>query len=290
MSLTNEIRAEINDRLGVNIIKTENLSGGCISNAFKISTEDGDDLFLKINDNVPPDMFKAEANGLNELQKTHAIRVPAAKIYSEKYIVTEFIKTGKKSINFFQNFGRNFALLHKYKGYSFGFYEDNYIGSNPQKNLADNVEARNWIAFYLNKRLRFQLSLCEKKGYATDELKRYFTKLEDKISDIIIDSHEEPSLLHGDLWSGNYMVGENGEACIIDPAVYYGNREADLAMTKLFGGYPNEFYKSYNEAYPLDDGWEHRENIYMLYHILNHLNLFGRSYYSQVISLLKYYL
>ncbi|HSD64793.1 MAG TPA: fructosamine kinase family protein [Ignavibacteriaceae bacterium] len=290
MSFKNEIRTELNHRLGVNIIKTENLSGGCISNAFKISTEDGRDFFLKINDNVPTDMYKTEANGLYELQKSNAIRVPEAKIYSGRYIVTEFIKTGKKSIKFFQNFGRNFALLHRYKGYSFGFYEDNYIGSNPQKNLADDFEARNWNAFYLNKRLRFQLSLCEKNGYATNELKRDFTKLEDKISDIIIDTHEEPSLLHGDLWSGNYIIGENGEACIIDPAVYYGNREADLAMTKLFGGYPQQFYESYNEAYPLDDGWEYRENIYMLYHVLNHLNLFGRSYYSQVLSLIKYYL
>ena len=101
---------------------------------------------------------------------------------------------------------------------------------------------------------------------------------------------EKPSLLHGDLWAGNYIVDENGRACLIDPAVYYGNREADLAMTKLFGGFTKEFYNSYNEFYPLKDGYDYRENIYKLYHVMNHLNLFGSSYYQQALSLIKFYL
>jgi fructosamine-3-kinase len=114
-------------------------------------------------------------------------------------------------------------------------------------------------------------------------------QLEKKIEGIIGDSVESPSLLHGDLWGGNYIIDENGLACLIDPAVYYGHREADLAMTKLFGGFSNEFYNSYNECLPLIEGYEYRENIYKLYHVLNHLNLFGNSYYSQAISLIKYY-
>ena len=122
------------------------------------------------------------------------------------------------------------------------------------------------------------------------ELRNLVSKLEENIEGIISNNNEKPSLLHGDLWSGNYIDDENGSAVLIDPAVYYGNREADLGMTKLFGGFSSEFYKSYNEAYPLPDGFDYREKIYMLYHFLNHLNLFGGSYYSQAISLIKFYI
>ena len=120
-------------------------------------------------------------------------------------------------------------------------------------------------------------------------MRKGISKLENKISEIIGDTNEKPSLLHGDLWGGNYMVDETGSAVLIDPAVYYGHREADLGMTKLFGGFGSEFYQSYNEEFPLQDGFEYRENIYKLYHVLNHLNLFGVGYYSQAMSLIKYY-
>lgn len=290
MSLNERIKKEIEERLGTVIRKTENLGGGCINNAQKIITESGKKYLLKMNNNAPTDMFRTEAHGLNELQKADAIRVPGAKIFAGKYLVTEFIESGKKTDSFFRDFGKQFADLHKYKSSSFGFYEDNYIGSTPQKNLTDGNEKRNWKEFYFNKRLLFQLLLCEKNGYAEPDLKNSFGQLESKIEDILKGSEEDPSLLHGDLWSGNYMVDEKGNPCIIDPAVYYGHREADLAMTKLFGGYPEEFYSSYNDNYPLKDGWQYRENIYKLYHVLNHLNLFGRGYYSQAVSLIKFYL
>ena len=120
-------------------------------------------------------------------------------------------------------------------------------------------------------------------------MRKGISKLENKISEIIGDTNEKPSLLHGDLWGGNYMVDETGSAVLIDPAVYYGHREADLGMTKLFGGFGSEFYQSYDEEFPLQDGFEYRENIYKLYHVLNHLNLFGVGYYSQAMSLIKYY-
>ncbi len=288
MSLSDKIKTDIENQTGILILKSENLSGGCISNAYKITSDEGEKFFVKINEHTPPDMFKKEAHGLKELQNAGAIRVPQVTLATEYYLVEEFIEEGTKSGNFFEDFGRNFAQLHKYNGSSFGFYEDNYIGSTPQKNLNENNTG--WVEFYFTKRLLFQLTLCESNNLATDELRKSFAKLENKISDILTGSEEEPSLLHGDLWSGNYMVDKNGNACLIDPAVYYGHREADLAMTKLFGGYPKEFYTSYNESYPLKDGWEYRENIYKLYHVLNHLNLFGRSYYSQALSLIKFYL
>jgi fructosamine-3-kinase len=290
MSLNDKIKKEIESRLGTVIIKSQSLSGGCINNAQKIITESGKSYLLKLNSSAPADMFEKEAHGLNELQKANAVRVPDAKIFSANYLVTEFIESRYKSNTFFSDFGRQFADLHRYTNSSFGFYEDNYIGSTPQKNLADGTEIKNWTGFYFNKRLLYQLRLCEKNGYADAELRDGIHKLENIIEEILQGSEEEPSLLHGDLWSGNYMVDENGNPCIIDPAVYYGHREADLAMTKLFGGYPEEFYRSYNENYPLKDDWQYRENIYKLYHVLNHLNLFGRGYYGQALSLIKFYL
>jgi protein-ribulosamine 3-kinase len=290
MSLSDKLKSELERRLGAAIIKAESISGGCISNAYKIKTEDKKTFFLKINNSTPPDMFETEAHGLDELRKPGVIRVPAAEIFSDNYIVTEYIETGRKSRRFFEDFGRNFAELHYHQGGIFGFYEDNYIGSNRQLNKPESEEDEDWTEFYFKKRLLFQLRLCERNGYATQELINYFNEIENKISYILAGSEEDPSLLHGDLWSGNYMVDEKGNACLIDPAVYYGHREADLAMTKLFGGYPEAFYKSYEENYPLKEGWEYRENIYKLYHVLNHLNLFGTSYYPQAVSLIRFYL
>ncbi len=290
MSLPERLKKDIGNRLGSSIRNIKDLSGGCISSAYQIIMESGEKYLLKSNNNPPVDMFAKEAHGLNELQKADAIRVPGAKIFSENYIVTEFIESGRKSRTFFDVFGKQFADLHRYKGSAFGFYEDNYIGSNPQKNTTDGNEDKHWTEFYFNKRLLFQLMLCEKNGYATEELRKDFGSLENKIGEILKGSEEEPSLLHGDLWSGNYMVDDKGDPCIIDPAVYYGHREADLGMTKLFGGYPAEFYMSYNESFPLKEGWEYRENIYKLYHVLNHLNLFGRGYYAQAVSLIEFYL
>src|SRR3990170_4265627 len=130
----------------------------------------------------------------------------------------------------------------------------------------------------------------KKNGNVNSNFRKCFNQLENKIENILSGKIEKPSLLHGDLWAGNYLVDENGRVCLIDPAVYYGNREADLAMTKLFGGFTKEFYDSYNELYPLEDGYEYRENIYKLYHVLNHLNLFGSGYYQQALSLIKFYL
>ena len=234
-------------------------------------------------------MFITEAHGLQELNKAAAIRVPEVIMYDDDFILLEYISQGNKSKKFFSEFGRSFALMHKYTSENFGFYEDNFIGSNVQKNIPADKEKESWTSFYFNKRILFQLELTEKLGYATSELKKGIGKLEENIEEIIGTNDEEPSLLHGDLWGGNYIVDENGNVCLIDPAVYYGHREADLGMTKLFGGFNSEFYEDYNEANPLQDGYEYRENIYKLYHVLNHLNLFGGGYYSQAISLIHFY-
>jgi len=290
MILSQKNKSELESELGQKISSLKSLSGGCISDAFRLTLENNFSLFLKFNSEVKNDMFIKEANGLKEIKKSNTIRVPSVIKATNEFILLEFIEPGKQKKNFFEDFGRMFALMHKFSNEHFGFYENNFIGSNEQDNIADDEEKNNWVKFYFNKRILFQVELAEKLGNSTSELRESVSALENKMEEIIGSTNDKPSLLHGDLWGGNYMVDENGNACLIDPAVYYGNREADLAMTKLFGGFNSEFYSSYNETFPLADGYEYRENIYKLYHVLNHLNLFGRGYYSQALGLIRYYL
>ena len=290
MEITSELKKKIEEITGAEIISNNSVSGGCISNACKLETTSGKNYFLKFNDFSSNDMFVKEANGLRELRKANVIRAPEVISAENSFILLEYIESDHPSRNFFEDFGRKFAEMHKYRSDSFGFFEDNYIGSTDQKNIPDENEKNNWVEFYWNKRILFQYRLSEKNGFATSELKDGIKKLESNVNNILSASEEKPSLLHGDLWGGNYMPDENGNACLIDPAVYYGHREADLAMTKLFGGFDSKFYTAYNEANPLKEGWRYRENIYKLYHVLNHLNLFGRGYYPQAISLIKNYL
>jgi protein-ribulosamine 3-kinase len=295
-----KIKARIEEKLGSKIKSFTSLSGGCISDAYKITTEKSEKYFLKYNSSASNDIFIKEANGLKELSKANAIRIPEVLSFAEDYILLEYISSGNKNLpaaklrqagkNFFAEFGKSFAEIHRFTSESFGYFEDNYIGSNPQINIPDEKEKSDWATFYFNKRIFFQLQLAEELGNSTPELRKGISKLESKIEKIIGDTKEKPSLLHGDLWGGNYMVDEDGNAVLIDPAVYYGHREADLGMTKLFGGFSSEFYRAYVETFPLEEGYDYRENIYKLYHVLNHLNLFGGGYYSQALSLIKFYI
>ncbi len=290
MILNNKIITKIENALNSKIMSSQSLSGGCISNAYKINTNTGEIYFLKYNSSVNSDMFIKEAHGLLELNKAGVIKIPDVICYNQDYILLELIVAGNKQNNFSEDFGRKFALLHKFTSEFYGFYEDNYIGSNPQQNIPEENEKHEWTKFFFNKRILFQLQIAEESGNSTFELRKAIAVLENKIDEIVVDNGEKPSLLHGDLWSGNYLINKKGFACLIDPAVYYGNREADLAMTKLFGGFDSRFYEAYNEAFPLPEGYEYRENIYKLYHVLNHLNLFGGGYYSQAMSLISYYI
>jgi len=290
MILNSKIKAKIEKELNSKIIGSQSLSGGCISNACKIDTDVGKIYFLKYNSTVNNNMFIKEVHGLQELNKAGVIKIPDVICYDEDYILLELIAAGNKQKNFSEDFGRKFALLHKFTSEFYGFYEDNYIGSNPQLNISKENEKHDWTEFYFNKRILFQLQLAEETCNSTSELRKSIAVLENKIDEIVVDDGEKPSLLHGDLWGGNYLINEKGFACLIDPAVYYGNREADLAMTKLFGGFDSWFYEAYNETFPLTAGYEYRENIYKLYHVLNHLNLFGGGYYSQAMSLISFYI
>jgi fructosamine-3-kinase len=285
--LRNEIRQKIESELNDSIINTRSVGGGCINDAQIITCKSGATYFLKVNYAQLPGMFINEANGLREIKKANVIKVPEAILADNNFILMENISSSGKKKNFFEQFGERFARLHMFTADNHGFYENNYIGSTIQLNLPQN---NNWNEFYWNNRILFQVKLCEKNGYVPGELLKGISALEMKLDYIFSGSENTPSLLHGDLWSGNYIADQDGEACLIDPAVYYGNREADLAMTKLFGGFTGEFYKTYNETYPLPSGYEYRENFYKLYHILNHLNLFGTGYYSKALSLIRFYL
>ncbi|MEN8192332.1 MAG: fructosamine kinase family protein [Bacteroidota bacterium] len=282
MSLTPRIEEKLSEK----IITKTSVGGGCIANACIITTESGNKYFIK-SYGSNSDILRNEANGLKELAKVDAVRIPKVIVLDEEFIVLEFIEQGRNKKSFSSDFGRQYAKMHKFKAEKFGFYENNFIGSNPQINLPEND---NWIDFFWQNRLLYQYQLAEHNHFIDSDFKDSFKKLENSFSSIVSGTEEPPTLLHGDLWGGNFMVDNNGSAVLIDPAVYYGHREADLAMTKLFGGFDSDFYKAYQEEFPLIEDWEYRIDLYMLYHVLNHLNLFGTGYYSQAISIIKKYI
>ena len=253
------------------------VGGGCINTAVHLS--DGrQDWFVKINDAARLDMFEAEAAGLNAMADTHTIRVPRALCtgshVDSAYIVMDYIEPGHARGGGQALAGERLAAMHRHTAGRFGWERDNTIGATHQPNAWRD----DWIDFWREQRLGFQLELVGRNGYAS--LQRRGEKLLDCLH-VLIDHAPVPSLLHGDLWGGNIHFDQQGEPVIFDPAVYYGDREADLAMTELFGGFGRDFHAAYDAAWPRDDGYRMRKTLYNLYHILNHANLFGGGYASQ---------
>lgn len=269
------------------------LGGGCIADAAVATFDDGTRVFVKQASGAPG-MFESEAEGLRALAAAGALRVPGVIAVSADALVLEYIEQGDRAGDFHADFGRRFALLHQQRAGICGFAHDGFIGSTPQPNApvhrawdpAAEGDGGDWPEFFLERRLRFQVELAEQKGHG-DELAGLLDRSEATIADLLGADIEQPSLLHGDLWGGNYLVDDDGRACLIDPAAYYGHREADLAMTRLFGGFDPEFYAAYDEAWPLVHGWQDRLPLYQLYHLLNHLNLFGSGYYGRCQSILE---
>lgn len=266
------------------------LGGGCINEAYEIVATTGR-YFLKYNPQPLPHLFEREAEGLKALGQAGALVVPEPLMASggwdgvPHYLLTTFIETGRQPADFHERFGRGLALMHqRAQRDAFGFHDDNYIGSTPQRNQWTG----NWTEFWVRYRLGFQLDLAARNGHR-GELQKLGQKLLNRLDEYLAEPDEPPCLLHGDLWSGNYMCTKDGEPAIIDPAVYYGRREADLAMTQLFGGFPPAFYQAYEEIWPLAPGSEARLDIYKLYHLLNHLNLFGNSYLGGCLGILRRY-
>lgn len=253
------------------------LGGGCINTAVRLS--DGDrHWFVKINDATRLDMFVAEAAGLNVMADTESIRVPRALCTGSQggnaYIVMDYIEPGQAGAGGQARAGEGLANMHRHTAKAYGWERDNTIGATHQPNAWRD----SWVDFWREQRLGFQLELVGRNGHTA--LQRRGEKLLDRFH-VLIDHAPLPSLLHGDLWGGNMHFDQNGEPVIFDPAVYYGDREADLAMTELFGGFGRDFYAAYEAAWPLHDGYTVRKTLYNLYHILNHANLFGGGYASQ---------
>ncbi|MFO7614430.1 MAG: fructosamine kinase family protein [Bacteroidales bacterium] len=265
---------------GTRVTSAQPLSGGDINRAFRLQTTDGT-YFLKYNlAGKYPGMFQAEARGLALLNRQGAPRVPKVFAFNESgeysWLLLEYIEQGSPGNGFWESFGVALAQLHKNSSESFGLDHDNYIGSLPQSNRNHST----WHEFFIEERLNKQLALARNKGLVDNALTKSFENLFNAIPSIF--PKESPSLVHGDLWSGNYLCDENGNPCIIDPAVYYGFREMDIGMSQLFGGFASRFYESYQNTFPMAPGWPSRIDICNLYPLLVHVNLFGGGYLGSV--------
>lgn len=262
--------------------KIQAVGGGCINSASRIEG-DGLTFFVKLNDAAKFPMFEAEATGLEEIARTHTVRVPqpicCGVEASQAFLVLEHIELGARGD--WALLGAQLAQLHKTTSEQFGWARDNTIGSTPQIN----TQCDDWIEFWRERRLAYQLKLAAKNGY-TGSLQKNGERLAASLDTFFRDYRPQPSLLHGDLWGGNAAFDEAGSPVIFDPAVYFGDREADIAMTELFGGFGRGFYSAYDEAFPLDNGYKVRKTLYNLYHVLNHLNLFGGSYLRQAETMI----
>ncbi|MFQ5922917.1 MAG: fructosamine kinase family protein [Anaerolineales bacterium] len=257
------------------------VAGGCINSGARLTTDSGFSFFLKQNASAPETMFSREMDGLRVLSVPDGPRVPIPYLAGTEFLLLEDLDPTVPSGDYWESFGHQLAALHSHIGQNFGFESDNFIGSTPQPNpwTADGYE------FFAEHRLGYQAELALQQGLINRKDFRAVLALAAELPQLV---PEQPaSLIHGDLWSGNAIAGPNGEPAIIDPAAHYGWAEAELGMTNLFGGFPEAFYKSYEEARPLEAGWRERLPIYNLYHLLNHVNLFGAGYLGQVRSVLQ---
>ena len=256
------------------------ISGGCINHAFKLSAEDGREAFIKTSSHQPSEMLASEVAGLEALAETHTLCVPKVwgngQASGRSFLILDYLHltgSGKP-----ERFGTQLATLHKDTQDQFGWPTNNTLGLTPQIN----TPSTSWVEFLRQHRLGYQFELARENGYPLAKTEQLLTRL----PQFFTDYQATPSLLHGDLWTGNYGYNSQGDAVIFDPAVYYGDREAELAMTELFGGFPAAFYSAYNETWPLDAGYKTRRNLYQLYHLVNHLNLFGESYLARCDDLI----
>jgi len=257
-------------------VAQRSVGGGCINNAHVLEGARRR-YFVKTNRASALEMFEAEAEGLAELARAGAVRVPqpvcAGIAGDSAYLAMEHVPLGGNERKAAERFGSELAALHRTTADTFGWHRDNTIGSTPQVNSADH----DWLEFWRTHRIGYQLAVAAGNGYG-GRLQRLGERLMADMGSLFGSHRPASSLLHGDLWSGNYAADDHGNPVIFDPATYYGDREADLAMTDLFGGFPPAFYQAYCESWPLDPGYATRKTLYNLYHILNHLNLFGGSY------------
>ncbi len=260
------------------------VGGGDISAAWRVRANDHS-VFLKTGSTDSYEMFLAEAEGLRELEKANAVLVPkvlgCVRSSTESMLALEWIDFDLPGADAEELLGHQLAKQHRYCNPRFGWHRDNTIGSTPQRNLWND----DWIEFLTEDRIGYQLRLAAENGF-TGELQSEGNKLMSDLGRLFSGYWPEASLLHGDLWGGNW-ASSSGQPVIFDPAVYYGDRESDIAMTKLFGGFGAAFYRAYEASWPLATGSDQRILLYQLYHVLNHLNLFGRSYLDRALGIIR---
>ena len=281
------LRDTLESRCGAQLANTVPVSGGDINAAWRLTLTDGTRVFMKANRTASPAFFLAEADGLAAIRGTGAIGTPAviATGSDDRYgsfLLLEWIEAAPHKRDFWETFGRSLAGMHLADADRFGWVRDNYIGSTPQVNTPHD----SWVAFFRDCRLAPQFRRAQ--HWFDADMRRRITHLLDHLGDWLVEP-PRPSLLHGDLWSGNFITGSDGQAWLIDPAAYVGHSEADLAMTELFGGFHPRFYAAYQEVNPLQSGYDGRRDLYNLYHLLNHLNLFGRGYLPSVERIVRRY-
>ncbi|MDO9270721.1 MAG: fructosamine kinase family protein [Methylobacter sp.] len=266
------------------LLRTQPLPGGDINAAYRLQAENVS-FFVKLNTPERLAMFEAEAAGLQALTQAQAIRVPKLVVCGQTadhaFLVLEYIDLHNLNSRSEQLLGQQLAQLHLQKQAYFGWHRDNTIGSTTQVNS----HYHDWITFWQEQRLGHQLTLAAAKGYS-GRLQTLGEKLCTNLKPLFSGYQPQPALVHGDLWGGNVAADEQGNPVIYDPACYFGDRETDLAMTELFGGFSPTFYQAYQAVYPLDPGYARRKTLYNLYHILNHLNLFGQSYLHQAENMI----
>lgn len=277
-TILNQIAAE--NQFEIDDLKQ--LHGGDINQVFLLKGKAS--LVVKINDAERfPDMFSAEAKGLKLLKSSDSFKIPDAlnhgKIENQTYLLIEYIEEGSAAEEFNFSFAENLSKLHKTTQNDFGLDHHNYIGSLPQtNNFCDSASD-----FYISERLEPQIRLAFDNGFRFKEVDSFYKNISNEIPE------EPPALIHGDLWAGNYLIDSSGAPVLIDPAVSFAPREMDLAMMKLFGGFDREIFENYDALFPLQPKWENRTNIWQLYYLLVHLNLFGSGYYSSVKKILDSY-
>jgi fructosamine-3-kinase len=281
--IPNAVAAWLQDHgFGV-VVNQQPVAGGCINNGERLKTKSRQTFFLKTNTSAPEDMFAREAEGLTELRKANGPRFPEPFLWAEEFLLMEDLDPAPRAGNYWEKLGRQLAHLHQKTNAQFGFAHNNYLGSTPQPNkwMADGHE------FFAEWRLGFQARLARDNGGLAAGEAAEVERLAARLPELV--PHQPASLIHGDLWGGNAISDAAGQPALIDPAAHYGWAEAELGMTMLFGGFAEEFYRAYEEDHPLEKGWRTRLDIYNLYHLLNHLNLFGSGYHEQVIGVLRKY-
>ncbi|MBS1662044.1 MAG: fructosamine kinase family protein [Bacteroidetes bacterium] len=262
------------------------IGGGSINDTYQVLTKDNKRWFGKFNNAHDfPDLFVKEARGLALLNQQQLFRVPTIAACSQvgdtQVLLLEWIDSGPQSPRFWRDFGQSLALLHQVTSTSFGLPENNYMGALPQ----DNTPSPTWLELFIHRRLEPQIHIARTHGLLDETAHRHFQRLYQHLPEIF--PPEPPSLLHGDLWSGNFLCDTHSKPVLIDPAVYFGHRSVDLAMTTLFGGFAPAFYEAYAHHYPLPPNYREQWEICNLYPLLIHLNLFGKSYLANILNTIQ---